>query len=307
MLRTAVLATLALALTAPARAEEADKALDTYAGAVKAMNASEGYHLDSKIDVDMAGSSMEGGSVEGVIRNPDFGHFKVSLAGNALELFKSGDRVAMLNPQTGKWEKQAGNQTLDFFIRIFNLGTLLDGFKTSAEEVEFGKNDDIGKRECRTVEFVVPKAALTKLLEGTGQKSMGISPENATMRVKAWIDRKENLPRKIRIVIDVELKGLPGAPDGGDSEEWGDDGEGEEEGEKGPEGEKEPKKENAGDGEGEQEVPPMKITITVTASIKNYGRELDVEVPEAAQKVLDEQKKDEPTEGPKNGEKEDEK
>lgn len=290
-LSPAILLTSFLALACHAEDEDA---LKTYGKAVKSMNKSDGYHLDTKIDVDMGGSSMPGGSVEGVIRNPDFGHFKLDIAGNALDVFKEGDAVALLNPQSGKWEGQSSNQTLDFFIKIFNLGTLMDDLHDGAEKAEFGDPEDLGKRECRTVTFGVPKKTLEKLIKGDGSGSLGVSPENAKMKVKTWIDRKEGLPRKIEIVIDVELKGLPGADGGGDDfEDWEDekdaDGkkhEKDEDGKKHADGEE--KKE-----EGEDEIPPMKIAITVTATIKKYGQELDVEVPAAARKVLDSQKKTE--------------
>ncbi len=97
MLRHTVIAALAFALLCPlARAEEGDeqdKALDSFSKAVKNMNESEGYHLDTKIEVDMGGSSMPGGTVEGIVRNPEFQHFKVDIAGNALDIFKEGDRI----------------------------------------------------------------------------------------------------------------------------------------------------------------------------------------------------------------------
>lgn len=287
-------AVLAALLALPAFAgdgDEGDSPLKTYTKAVRNMNKSDGYHLDTKIDVDMGGSSMPGGSVEGVIRNPDFGHFKLDIAGNALEVFKQGEAVAMLNPQTGKWEASAANQTLDFFIKIFNLGNLLDELRQGAEKIEYGDAEDLGKRECRTVTFAVPKKTLESLMKGDGSGSLGVTSDNATMTVKAWIDRKENLPRKIAITIDVELKGLPGAGDGTDEEfeDWEDEKDGD--------GKKKPEKDEDGKmhekEEGEDEIPPMKIAITVTASIKKYGKELDVEVPEAAKKVLEGQKKTE--------------
>lgn len=299
MLRRTVIAALAVALFAPmARAEDGDeekeKALEYFAKAVKNMNESEGYHLDTKIDVDMGGSSMPGGTVEGLVRNPEFQYFKVDIAGNALDIFKEGDRIAYLNPQTGKWEGQTGNQTLDFFVKIFNLGSLLGQLRESADDAEFGKSDSVGKRSCRVVEFGVPKKALEKLMEGTGKgTNLGVSPENAKMRVKTWIDKKEGLPRRIQITIDVEMKGLPGAP--GKDEEWEDWEEDEEEGE---EGKKKPKEKD----EDEEEIPPMQIAITVTAGIKNYGTDLEVKVPKDAQKVLDSQKKEES--GPRKKDKE---
>lgn len=251
------------------------------------MNESEGYHLDTKIEVDMGGSSMPGGTVEGIVRNPEFQHFKVDIAGNALDIFKEGDRIAYLNPQTGKWEGQTGNQTLDFFVKIFNLGALLGQLRESADDAEFGKSDSVGKRSCRVVEFGVPKKALEKLMEGSGNgANLGVSPENAKMRVKTWVDKKEGLPRRIQIIIDVEMKGLPGAP--GKDEEWEDWEEDEEE--EGEEGKKKPKKEKDED---EEEIPAMQIAITVTAGIKKYGEELEVAVPKDARKVLDSQKKEE--------------
>jgi hypothetical protein len=293
MLRTAFLVSL---LALPLLAEEANddnvSPLKTYGKAVKAMNKSEGYHLETKIDVDMGGASMPGGSVEGTIRNPDFGHFKLDIAGNALDVFKEGDCVALLNPQTGKWEGQAANQTLDFFIKIFNLGKLMDDLREGAEKAEFGEPEDLGKRECRVVGFGVPKKTLEGLLKGDGKGSLGVSAENAKMNVRTWIDRKEGLPRKIEIVIDVELKGLPGADDSGqdDWEDWDEEKDGKKDEKK---DEKKVEKTDDGEEEGEDEVPPMKIAITVTASIKKYGQDLDVEVPAAARKVLDSQKKTE--------------
>jgi hypothetical protein len=275
---------IALAASLPSLAED-EGALKLYRKAVRNMNSSEGYHLESKIDVDMGGTSMPGGSVEGVIRNPDFGHFKVDLAGNALDLFKEGDCIALMNPQTGQWESQAGNQTLDFFVRIFNLGALLDQFAESVEEAEFGDPEDIGKLECRTVDFGVPQKTLKSLISGNGKDSLGVSAENAKMALRAWIDRKKSLPRRIRIVIDVELKGLPGAGEGEDWEEWEEDEKKDEKKDEKTEGEK-----DGGEAEGEEEIPPMKISITVTAGIKKYGQELDVEVPKEARKVLDAQK-----------------
>ncbi|MCE9583260.1 MAG: hypothetical protein K8T20_12285 [Planctomycetes bacterium] len=309
MLRLALPALLFALVISPAFAEDGDQTPDTaiksYARAVKNMNKTDGYHLETKIDVDMGGSSMPGGSVEGTIKNPDLGHFKVDIAGNALDLYKDGECVALKNPQTGKWEGQAGNQTLDFFIRIFNLGTLMDDLKDGAVKAEFGDSEELGKRECRTVEFGVPKKTLEKLIKGDGKGSLGVSPENAKMKVKTWIDKKDNLPRKITIVIDVELKGLPGANDGGeDWEDWDEekdgpkkDGKKKEEGAKGDEGKKPAK-----DDDGDDEIPPMKIAITVTATIKKYGQELEIEVPEAARKVLDAQKKNEESGPGKDGE-----
>lgn len=298
MLRLAPIAALASLLALPSLAEDApDDPAKVYGAAVKNMAASEGFHLETKIDVEMGDTSMPGGSVEGVIRNPDSGHFKLDIAGNALDLFKEGEHVALLNPQTGKWEGQANNQTLDFLIHIFNLGTLLAELRDGAQNVAFGDPEDVGKRECRTVMFEVPKATLAKLIKGNGKGSLGVSPENAKMRVKTWIDNKDSLPRKIQIVIDVELKGLPGA-DGDNQDEWEDWEEGKD-GKKKDEKKEEPKadggdkKAEGGDegDEGDSEVPPMKITITVDASIKNYGKDLDVEMPAGARKVLDEQKK----------------
>ncbi|MEK7466104.1 MAG: hypothetical protein AAB074_01705 [Planctomycetota bacterium] len=289
MLRTALLiAFLALPLLAEDSNDDGASALKAYGRSVKAMNKSEGYHLDTKIDVDMGGAVMPGGSVEGVIRNPDFGHFKLDIAGNALDVFKEGDCVALLNPQTGKWEGQAGNQTLDFFIKIFNLGKLMDDLREGAVKAEFGEAEELGKRECRTVVFGVPKKTLEGLLKGDGKGSLGVSAENAKMKVRTWIDKKEGLPRKIEIVIDVELKGLPGADDGtkDDWEDWDEEKDGEKKDEKKDDGA------NADEGdEGEEEVPPMTIAITVTASIKKYGQDLEVEIPAAARKVLDSQKK----------------
>jgi len=298
MRRIAFPALLTSLLAFPAFAEdpEDESPLKAYSRAVKNMNKSEGYHLETTINVDMGGTSMPGGSVEGVIKNPDFGHFKLDIAGNALDLFKEGDKVALLNPQSGKWEGQAGNQTLDFFIKIFNLGALMTDLKDGAEKVEFGDPEDVGKRECRVVSFVVPKATLAKLIKGNGKGSLGVSPDNAKMKIKTWIDQKDNLPRKIEIVIDVELKGLPGADDGG-KEDWeGEDGKKKDEKKKDEPKKEEPKKDgDEGDG-GDEEVPPMQITITVEAMIKNYGKDLDVEVPAGARKVLDSQ--DKPKETP---------
>ncbi|KAF0242570.1 MAG: hypothetical protein FD180_3838 [Planctomycetota bacterium] len=296
MLRIAFLASL---LALPVQAEDANddsaSALKAYTRAVKNMNKSDGYHLDTKIDVDMGGAVMPGGSVEGTIRNPDFGHFKLDIAGNALDVFKEGDAVALLNPQTGKWEGQSSNQTLDFFIKIFNLGKLMDDLRDGAVKAEFGDPEDLGKRECRIVGFGVSKATLKKLIQGNGKDSLGVSADNATMNVRTWIDRKEGLPRKIAIVIDVELKGLPGADEGtkDDWEDWDEEKDGKKDGKK-DDGAKEPApKDDGEEDEGEPEIPPMKIAITVTASIKKYGQDLDVEVPAAARKVLDAQKKTE--------------
>jgi len=276
----AVLAALALAL--PAAAQDENGALKAYDRAVRNMNESAGYHVESKIGFEMGGAPMEGGSVEGVIVNPGFGHFKVTIAGNTIELFKEKDAVAIHNPQSGKWEEQSTNQTLDFFVKIFNLGELLEQLQGDAQKAEFGETEEIGKRECRTVEFGVAQATLKTLMEGKAQAGLGVTPENTTMTVKAWLDKKEKLPRQIRIVIDVELKGLPGAPDGEEWEDWEEEDDAKKE-------EGEGKKEE----DEEDEIPPMKVAITVTAQIRNYGEDLKVNVPPAARKVLDAQKKTE--------------
>jgi hypothetical protein len=278
---TRACAALLAFLAVPALAEDAEKPMDLFGRAVKNMNAADGYHLDAKIDVDMGGESMAGGSVDATVRNPDFAFFKIEIAGNALDVVKEEDRIAFLNPSTGKWEANTGNQTLDFFVKIFNLGSLLTQLRDTAADAEFGKEDNVGKRECRVVSFRVPKKSLEKLIASTESgSSLGVSAENAKMKLKTWIDKKEELPRRIQIVIDVEMSGLPGAPG---EEEWGEGWE-EEGGKKKEEGKKE------GGDEEEEEVPPMKIGITVTSGIKNYDEDLEPDVPKEAKKVLEAQK-----------------